>query len=486
MTESPLADLAEWIADGPPAPAPREQNEAAHPARDPRSDTPAVTENHPAQQVNADARWCELPESLPPWSDGGGIFITGATGFLGAHMVAELAPALEPGQKLFALVRADDHDGARRRLEQTLTTAGLTTPGIGAGSLDSSPVVALAGSLESDRFGLDAALYERLCAEVSLVHHVGASVSFDRGYEGLREANVLGTRRILRFAVENRLKALHFVSSLNVAHVIERCGTRPALEISRLPETLPETVVAAMTGYAVSKWVCERMIQAMARATDGRLRLSISRPALITWSTTTGFANESDWLTRLLRSCLDMRCAIGPAEAASPRWAPLTETTAHGLDLIPVDATARAICRIGELTRQGRLDPGPLAPTFHVSNLAPREKGLISIQHLMDMLVAADLGCPQSDAGFRSLPFKDWLLRVEAEGAPALPILPMLENMNPAQPRARADRFAEIVESQDGPFPVSWPDFDQRVVDSFVRRIREEESSSGATAESPR
>jgi len=474
LTETPLAEVASWIAGTPTSPA----RSTSAPNENLISRPPPVSveaksiEHDDAQVANADAAWCDLPDELPPQSEADGIFLTGATGFLGIHMVAELAASLEPGQQLFALVRAEDDEGARRRLEQALSRAGLKSPAVGAGATESSPIIALAGSLEHDRFGLETAVYQRLCTEIGLIHHVGASVTFEQGYGGLREPNVHGTRRVLQLATEGQLKALHFVSSLNVAHLLESCGIRPALEISRLPTVLPAKTVAGSSGYAVSKWASERMVQGMYHASAGHLRFSVSRPALITWSTSTGFANESDWFSRLLLSCLQMRCAIGQAEAGVPRWAPLTEATARGLDLVPVDYTARAICRLGELTRTGALQPGTQAPTFHVSNLAPAEKGLITVEHLMDMLVASDLSHSSPGAGFSFTPLPDWLLRVEAEGAPALPILPMLARMNPALPRTKADRFAEIMAEPGGPFAARCPAFDQTVVDTFVQRIR--------------
>jgi fatty acid CoA ligase FadD9 len=478
LTETPLAEVAGWLDGTSSEPIRPLGNAPSRPDAPPRPE-PAAASSRPTAPAeddttlaNSDAAWCGLPDELAPRSDAGGIFLTGATGFLGIHMAAELAAALEPGQRLFALVRARDDEAARRRLMDSMQRAGLETPAIDAGAAGSSPIAALAGSLEHDRFGLDAETYERLCSEVGLIHHVGASVTFEQGYGGLREPNVLGTRRVLQLATEGGLKAVHFVSSLNVAMLLETCGTRPAREDSELPAALPPNIVAKSLGYAVTKWAAERMVDGCYRAAAGRLRLSVSRPALITWSTATGFANESDWFSRLVLSCLEMRRAIGPAEAGIPRWAPLTEATARGLDLVPVDFAARAVCRLGELTRTGELPPADRVPTFHVSNIAPAQQGLITIEHLMDMLVAADLRCSEPGGGFSFLPLSDWLLDVEARGAPALPILPMLSAMNPSRPRTKADRFTEVMTSPGGPFAAECPAFDQSVVETFVRRVR--------------
>jgi len=486
LTNTPLIEVAGWLVGSkgsPRAPVsdtPKARETRAEAAGSESDSSAAARHNEAARQANADAAWCELPEPLPPPSTAGGIFLTGATGFLGIHMVAELAASLEPGQRLYALIRAHNDEAARLRLEAALRDADLDAPLVAAGASKPGPVVALAGSLERDRFGLDPALWAMLASEVGLIYHSGAAVSFEKDYLGLRDANVGGTRRVLELATEHSLKAIHFVSSLNVAFLLEQRGVRPAREDSPLPAELSTKIVAGSLGYAITKWASERMVQGLYAASGGRLRFSVSRPALITWSTATGFANESDWFTRMIRSCLQMRAAIGPAEAGVPRWATLRAATARGLDLVPVDFVARAVCRLGDLTRIGTLPPATVedsgaVPTYHVSNLAPNEQGLITIEHLMDMVVAADLRYSEPTAGATFLPFSEWLLQVEAEGAPALPILPMLIGMNPARPRTEAGLFAAAMAVPGGPVPVACPSFDQKLVDTFVRRVREQE-----------
>ncbi len=478
LTEIPLAEIAGWLEAGGEPDSPRSPASVAAIARAAVGSPSAPTETRhqrSARQANRDAAWCELPEPLPPVRPGGDILLTGATGFLGVHLVAELAASLGDGQRLYALIRAADHDAAKARLERTLADAGLDVPMVAAGRAVDGAVVALAGSLDTDGFGLDPEDAQALADGVGLIHHAGAAVSFEPSYGGVRETNVGGTRRVLELATTGRCKAVHFTSSLNVAYLLAMCGVRPVLEDTPLPDVLTPDIVARSLGYAVSKWVGERIIHGAFAAAAGALRLSISRPALITWSTRTGFANESDWFTRVLRSCLEMGRVIGPPEAGVPRCTPLTSTTVGGLDLVPVDYVARAVRRLGELTLRGSLpptaDPGR-APTFHISNLAPDEHGLVTVERLMAMLVAADLRCSDSSEGMRSLPLADWLLEVEARGAAALPILDMLARMDPTRPRTRAERFTAVMEAIAADGAIECPSFDQSLVDRFVRRVR--------------
>jgi len=286
---------------------------------------------------------------------------------------------------------------------------------------------------------------------------------------------VAGTRRVVELATTGTAKALHFVSSLNVAFILEACGVRPACEESPLPGRLADRVIAANPPYGVSKWVGERMVQRTHAHCRGEWRASISRPALITWATDTGWANDSDWLTSVLLSCLRMGCAIAPPEVGSPSWTRVTPASARGLDLVPVDFVARAVGRLGRLTLDGALPPPTRpsdsghAPTFHVSNTTPGEKGLVTLPYLMDLLAAAHLDVAPSSP-LRVLPQPEWMLRAEVERAPVAPLLPMLERMSFAFARPQSARFCAAMAPRDGEPALECPPVDERLVGAFVRR----------------
>jgi fatty acid CoA ligase FadD9 len=475
LTTTPLVDIAGWMAEGGPTVRTAERpRQAEVEDRRPIEIRSAGPVSDAATRANRDAAWCATPIPLPPERGPGGILLTGATGFLGVHLIPELAASLSAGQRLFALVRADDHRAAKQRLENALHDAELEAVDIAAGPSADGRVVALAGSLDVDAFGLDEGVYDQVAHDVGLIHHVGAVVTAGGAYEDLRDVNVGGTRRVLELAMSGRRKAVHFVSSLNVALLLAASGVRQVLEDTPLPETLTEDLVSRSLPYAVSKWVGERMLHNLVAVTEGAIQVSISRPALITWSTRTGVANDTDWFTRTLRSCVELGCLIGLPEAGVARWMPRIPATATGMDLVPVDFVARAVRRLGELTRTGALPPIlPVgrAPTFHISNLAPDEQGLVSVAHLMDLMMAATLRVAGPGISLRTLPMSDWLLEVEAEGASALPVLDQLAHLRPDQPRTRAERFAAAM---TGPHPdgdIHCPPIDRELVERFVRRV---------------
>ena len=121
--------------------------------------------------------------------------VTGATGFLGREIVAQLL-AEDPSTELTLLVRGKDDDDARRRTDKLLSEI------LEGDRLDDARkrVHPVRADLERDRFGLDEAAYERLAKETRGVIHGAASVSFTLPLEEARRINVEGTRRVLDFA----------------------------------------------------------------------------------------------------------------------------------------------------------------------------------------------------------------------------------------------------------------------------------------------
>ena len=131
----------------------------------------------------------------------GEVLVTGANGFLGIHLLDRLQRTLPAGARVFAIVRAASDQAACERLRQAAAAAGLAEPSLTADPRNrAARVVGIAGRLDAERFGLDAARWEELARETGLVIHVAASVTGASGYAALRATNVIGTRRALELA----------------------------------------------------------------------------------------------------------------------------------------------------------------------------------------------------------------------------------------------------------------------------------------------
>ena len=77
-------------------------------------------------------------------------------------------------------------------------------------------IVAVPGDLEAPRIGIDETQYQELAERLDWIYHNGARVNFAHPYEVLKASNVEGTREILKLASLEKIKPVHFISSLAV------------------------------------------------------------------------------------------------------------------------------------------------------------------------------------------------------------------------------------------------------------------------------
>lgn len=132
------------------------------------------------------------------------IFLTGATGFLGAHILAELLASTDV--HVFALVRAVDTASGRKRLEQTLQSYDLLQPlltKLSDGYFDDDDenpawfddrVSVVLGDLSQPLLGLQHEDFKELAFSIDSILHCGADVNLVKPYEALKAANVLGAK----------------------------------------------------------------------------------------------------------------------------------------------------------------------------------------------------------------------------------------------------------------------------------------------------
>ncbi len=265
-------------------------------------------------------------------ADGRPAFLTGATGFLGAHLLHELLEQT-PGPVL-CLVRAADEAAGARRLRRALERRRLWR------EVDGDRIVPLVGDLAEPRFGLSEARFEELGRELGAVYHDGARLDLLRSFRELEAPNVGGTREAIRLACLGRAKPLVYVSTLSVFDAdAYRSGERVADEDDPVDD--PSGLAG---GYAQTKWVAERLVrEAGARG----LPVSIFRPGVVAGNARTGFTNAEDFAGRLFRGCIQLGCT--PAEWRGPAR------------VSPVDFVSRAIVWLS-------LRPESRGRTFHPLN----------------------------------------------------------------------------------------------------------------------
>lgn len=236
-----------------------------------------------------------------------GVLVTGANGFVGAHVVAAL---LEAGpQDVYALVRAADDDAARARLVAALDDQRLSD------RVDLDRVVVLAGDLELREFGLGSQAFARLGQRLDAIVHNGARVHHFLRYSHLRGANVDGTREVLRLAAQSDRTSLAFVSTISCAFALEADGWH-------LRDDATAPVLSG--GYPESKWVAERLVLAARE----HMKATAVRLPRVMGDSVTGAGSQTDAGLLLVKGCIQL--------GACPDW--------DGWEnWAPVDRIARAV-----------------------------------------------------------------------------------------------------------------------------------------------
>ena len=189
------------------------------------------------------------PQNLPQQSTNQlqHIFLTGATGFLGVHLLHELLE--KTSANIHCLVRAENVSEARNKLKNKLSFYQLWN------EQDSQRIIPIIGNLEKNLLGLSEKEFQDLASQIDMIYHSGASVNLIYPYSVLKPANVLGTQEILRLASQIKIKPVHFVSTTSVF----------------CPENYPENEVllesdpldyyqGLVGGYPQSKWVAEKLV----------------------------------------------------------------------------------------------------------------------------------------------------------------------------------------------------------------------------------
>jgi thioester reductase-like protein len=74
-------------------------------------------------------------------------------------------------------------------------------------------IIVLPGDLNTEEFGIkgNSNSYDQLCSSIDVVLHNGAHVNSVLPYSMLKNSNLLGTNRVIRFCVEKKLKLFVFV-----------------------------------------------------------------------------------------------------------------------------------------------------------------------------------------------------------------------------------------------------------------------------------
>ena len=260
----------------------------------------------------------------------GAVLLTGATGFVGMELLARYLERSE--RPIVALVRADDDDAARARIQAVLANLfGARAPSY------ASRVEAIAAELTAAGLALAQERREQLAERVTKIVHSAASVSFTQPLAEAREINVEGTRRMLEFArLAQRRGGLERYGHVSTAYV---AGTHAG----RFAETDLDVGQSFHNAYEQSKFEAEQLVRS-----HDVLPFTILRPSIVVGDRHSGWTAAFNVLYWPLRAFARGLFEVVPAVESAP------------VDVVSIDYVADAIHELCE-TDEG------VGETYHLT-----------------------------------------------------------------------------------------------------------------------
>ncbi|WP_433929339.1 thioester reductase domain-containing protein [Sorangium cellulosum] len=242
------------------------------------------------------------------------VLLTGATGFIGAHLLHDLLGLRDV--RVFCLLRSASAPEAMSRVQANLRHHGLWDESL------VPRIVPVVGDLSQPGLGLSPEVLDGLAQAVDTLVHSGALVSPPNDYEAHRAANVGGTVELLRLAGRGRPKTLHHLSTLGVFSESARAAGKIPEDAELSADSLPTD------GHNQSRWVAERLLS------QGRSRgipVTVYRLGEVMPHSRKGTPNPRGLADVLLQACL----RLGLSFESSIR-----------LDYTPVDHVSRFVVEV--------------------------------------------------------------------------------------------------------------------------------------------
>src|SRR3954451_19847523 len=245
-------------------------------------------------------------------------FVTGATGFIGRHLVEELLDHRDG--TIFALVR----QGSLPRLQTMIEL------------WDTDRVVPVIGDLGADRLGVDEAWLDGHRGDIDHFFHLAAIYDMTAGDEANETMNVGGTRHALELAEALRVGRFHQVSSVAAAGEYD----------GPFDETMFDEGQALTSAYHRTKFESEKLVREGATVPWRGYR-----PAVVVGHSETGAMDKVDGPYFLFPAIKLLRDAL-------PAWLPLVGVDLGDTNLVPVDYVAAALDHLAHLEgRDGETFP---------------------------------------------------------------------------------------------------------------------------------
>ncbi|SHG48167.1 thioester reductase domain-containing protein [Jatrophihabitans endophyticus] len=260
-----------------------------------------------------------------------GYFVTGATGFIGRFLLAELLDHREG--PIYCLCRA----GSLDRIDELKSRLGD----------EHDRIVPVVGDLTRERLGVTAEDIEKLTGDVEHFFHLAAIYDITADADTQRVANVEGTRHALDLAAAVEAAHFHQTSSIAVAGLYRGVFTEDMFE---------EAQDVAHNPYYLTKHEAEAVVRR-----ETRVPWRVYRPGAVVGHSETGEIDKVDGPYYFFKTIQRVR-------SLTPSWLRGVGLEGGEINLVPVDFVAKAMDHLAHVADlDGR--------TFHLTDPEPMTVG---------------------------------------------------------------------------------------------------------------
>src|SRR3954451_24319636 len=257
-------------------------------------------------------------------------FVTGATGFIGRFLLAELLDHREG--TIYCLTRA----GSLDKLDALKARLG-----------DDERIVPVVGDISKPRLGVDDGELERLTGQIDHFFHLAAIYDLTADADTQQRANVDGTRHALQLAETIGARHFHQMSSIAAAGLYRGVFTEDMFD---------EAEDVEHNAYYQTKHESERVVRQ-----EAKVPWRIYRPGAVVGHSQTGEIDKIDGPYYFFK-------IIQRVRNVTPSWFRGIGVEGGEINLVPVDYVAQAM---DYLAHQPDLD----GRTFHLTDPEPLTVG---------------------------------------------------------------------------------------------------------------
>ncbi len=258
-------------------------------------------------------------------------FVTGATGFIGSHLLPKL---LDRKGKIYVLVRS----GSKKKLKELLES--INAP--------KNRVIAITGDLTKKDLGVSKKNREELNGNIRHMFHLAALYDLKASYDEQESANIDGTRNAIGFAESVNAKCFHHTSSIAAA----------GLYNGVFREDMFDEAEGLDNPYFKTKHESEGIVRR-----ECKVPFQIYRPAIVIGHSETGEIDKIDGPYYFFKLIQKMRKMM-------PSWMPTLGLEGGRLNMVPVDYVVNAMDHIAHCK-------GQHGKCFHLTDPKPRKIGQV-------------------------------------------------------------------------------------------------------------